>query len=116
MQITITAKLQVLVSSEQRELLDATMNAYSNACNCVANYIFQTHDLKQFSLNKALYYDLRKRFGLKSQMAQSVFKTVIARYKAILENQQNGLSRISRTLSMTLFGTETTHLQGSCFP
>lgn len=88
MQITITAKLQVLVSSEQRELLDATMNAYSNACNCVANYIFQTHDLKQFSLNKALYYDLRKRFGLKSQMAQSVFKTVIARYKAILENQQ----------------------------
>lgn len=64
------------------------MNAYSNACNCVANYIFQTHDLKQFSLNKALYYDLRKRFGLKSQMAQSVFKTVIARYKAILENQQ----------------------------
>ncbi len=88
MQITITAKLQVLVSSEQRELLDATMNAYSNACNCVVNYIFQTHDLKQFSLNKALYYDLRKRFGLKSQMAQSVFKTVIARYKAILENQQ----------------------------
>lgn len=88
MQITITAKIQLQVSPEQRELLDLTMDTYRRACNFVANYIFQTHDLKQFSLNKALYYDLRKRFGLKSQMAQSVFKTVIARYKTILENQQ----------------------------
>ena len=88
MQITTTAKIQVQVAPEQRELLDITMDTYRNACNFVANYIFQTHDLKQFSLNKALYYDLRKRYGLKSQMAQSVFKTVIARYKAILENQR----------------------------
>ena len=87
MQITTTAKIQVQVAPEQRELLDITMDTYRNACNFVANYIFQTHDLKQFSLNKALYYDLRKRYGLKSQMAQSVFKTVIARYKTILENQ-----------------------------
>ena len=87
MQITTTAKIQVRVAPEQRELLDVTMDTYRNACNFVANYIFQTHDLKQFSLNKALYYDLRKRYGLKSQMAQSVFKTVIARYKTILENQ-----------------------------
>ncbi len=88
MQITTTAKIQVQVAPEQRELLDITMDTYRNACNFVANYIFQTHDLKQFSLNKALYYDLRKRYGLKSQMAQSVFKTVIARYKTILENQR----------------------------
>ena len=88
MQITITAKVQVQVTPEQRELLDVTMDTYRNACNFVANYIFQTHDLKQFSLNNALYYHLRERYGLKSQMAQSVFKTVIARYKTILENQR----------------------------
>ena len=87
MQITTTAKIQVQVAPEQRELLDVTMDTYRSACNFVANYIFQAHDLKQFSLNKALYYDLRERYGLKSQMAQSVFKTVIARYKTILENQ-----------------------------
>ena len=73
MQITTTAKIQVRVSPEQRELLDVTMDTYRNACNFVANYIFQTRDLKQFSLNKSLYYDLRKRYSLKSQMAQSVF-------------------------------------------
>ena len=87
MQITTTAKIQVKVSDKQRELLNNTMETYRNACDYVADYIYRTHDLKQFSLNNALYYDLRERFGLKSQMAQSVFKSVIARYKTILENQ-----------------------------
>ena len=87
MQITITAKIQIQVSPEQRDLLDITMETYRHACNFVADYIYRTRDLKQFSLNQTLYYDLRECFGLKSQMAQSVFKTVIARYKTILENQ-----------------------------
>ena len=63
------------------------MPVYRNACNYVSDYVFRTHDLKQFSLNKALYSTLREKFNLKSQMAQSVLKTVIARYKTILENQ-----------------------------
>lgn len=87
MQITVTAKIQITVSSEQCRLLDDTLEIYRNACNFVANYVYQTHDLKQFSLNKALYYRLREEYGLKSQMAQSVFKTVIARFKTILETQ-----------------------------
>ena len=87
MQFTVTAKIQVIVSFEQRQLLDETFETYRNACNFVANYVYQTQDLKQFSLNKALYYRLREDFGLKSQMSQSVFKTVIARFKTILENQ-----------------------------
>ena len=87
MMTTVTAKIQVIVTLEQRQLLDETLETYRNACNFIANYVYQTHDLKQFSLNKALYYRLREEFGLKSQMSQSVFKTVIARYKTILENQ-----------------------------
>ena len=87
MQFTVTAKIQVMVSPEQRQLLDVTLGTYRKACNFVANYVYQTHDLQQFSLNKALYYRLREEYGLKSQMAQSAFKTVIARYKTILENQ-----------------------------
>ncbi len=63
------------------------MSVYCDACNYVSDYVFRTRDLKQFSLNKALYSTLREKFNLKSQMAQSVFKTVIARYKTILENQ-----------------------------
>ena len=86
-QMTVTAKIQFSVSGTDRALLDNTISVYRDACNYVSDYIFRTHDQKQFSLNKVLYSDLRERFGLKSQMAQSVFKTVIARYKTILENQ-----------------------------
>ena len=87
-QLTVTAKIQVITSDTDRALLNETMSVYRNACNYVSNYIFNTHDLKQFSLNKVLYSTLREKFGLKSQMAQSVLKTVIARYKTILENQK----------------------------
>ena len=85
--MTVTAKIQIFVTGDVKALLNRTMTAYSGACNYVSEYIFRTHDLKQFSLNKALYFSLREKFGLKSQMAQSVLKTVIARYKTILENQ-----------------------------
>lgn len=88
MQVTVTAKIRVLVSAEQQQQLDTTLEAYRRACNCVADYIYQTHDLTQSSLNKALYHRLREEYQLRSQMAQSVVKTVIARFKTILENQK----------------------------
>ena len=89
-QMSITAKIQVVASDEDKALLDETMSVYREACNYVSDYVFRTHDLKQFSLNKALYPTLRAEFGLKfaRKMTQSVFKTVIARYKTILENQK----------------------------
>lgn len=84
---TVTAKLQILPTPEEQTSLLDTMRTYSFACNYVSAYVFRTHELKQAKINKALYYDLRDRFGLRSQMAQSVVKTVVARYKTILENQ-----------------------------
>lgn len=87
-QMTVTAKIQISVDAYSRALLNKTMTAYSDACNYVSEYIFNTKNLKQFSLNQILYSTLREQFGLRSQMAQSVFKTVIARYKTILETQK----------------------------
>ena len=86
-QMTITAKIQIIAAETDKILLDETMSVYRYACNYVSDYVFRTHDLKQFSLNKALYSTLREKFNLKSQMAQSVMKTVIARYKTILAKQ-----------------------------
>ena len=86
-QITVTAKVQIAASETDKVLLDKTMSAYRDACNYTSEYVFHTHDLRQFSLNKTLYAPLREQFGLKSQMAQSVLKTVIAKYRAILKNQ-----------------------------
>ena len=86
-QITVTAKIQIIASETDKVLLDETMSAYRAACNFVSDYVFKTHTLVQPQLNRTLYYDIREQYNLKSQMAQSVMKTVIARYKTILENQ-----------------------------
>ena len=71
-------------SEDDRKSAFDTLIAYRDACNYVSQYIFN-HDfaLKQSELQSALYHELRKQFGLKSQMTQSVFKTVIARYKTV---------------------------------
>ena len=114
-QITITAKIQVVPSSHDKVLLNATMSAYADACNYVSNYVFQTHNLKQFALNKVLYFDLRDRFGLKSQMAQSVLKTVIARYKTILENQNEWMKPSFKKPQYDLVWNRDYSLTNNCF-
>lgn len=83
---TITAKIQIYVSGNQDESLKITTNAYRKACNWLSKHIFETKNLNQVNLNNLYYFNLRNRFGLKSQMAQSVMKTVIARYKSAKSN------------------------------
>jgi IS605 OrfB family transposase len=85
--MTITAKIRLEVTNANKASIDRTMSIYRDACNFVSQYVFKTHDLKQRSLNDKLYADLRANFGLKAQMAQSVLKTVIARYKTVLANE-----------------------------
>lgn len=59
------------------------MRAYLQGCNAVSELVFQTRQEKQAALHKLVYRDLRNHFALKSQMAQSVIKTVIASYKTM---------------------------------
>lgn len=114
-QITVTAKIQIITSETDKFLLDETMSVYRDACNYVSKYVFRTHDLKQFSLNKVLYSALREKFGLKSQMAQSVFKTVIARYKTILENQSEWIKPSFKKPQYDLVWNRDYSLTQNCF-
>lgn len=114
-QITITAKIQISATDNDKVLLNKTMSVYSDACNYVSNYVFRTHDLKQFSLNKILYAELREKFGLKSQMAQSVFKTVIARYKTILENESKWIKPSFKKPQYDLVWNRDYSLTQNCF-
>lgn len=114
-QMTVTAKIQISVTTDDKVLLDETMSVYRDACNYVSDYVFRTHDLKQLSLNKVLYSELRERFCLKSQMAQSVFKTVIARYKTILENQNEWMKPSFKKPQYDLVWNRDYSLTQNCF-
>ena len=87
MQQTITAKLQIIVNPLDKQILHDTMKAYSNACNYVSDYIYKTHNLSRYSVQEDTYYNVRESYGLRSQMAVSCVRTVIAKYRTILENQ-----------------------------
>ena len=113
--MTVTAKIQIVVSDTDKIMLDETMSVYCDACNYVSEYVFHTHDLKQFSLNKVLYSVLREKFGLKSQMAQSVLKTVIAKYKTILESQNKWMKPSFQKPQYDLVWNRDYSLTQNCF-
>lgn len=115
MQMTVTAKIQLVVSESQCKSIDNTANAYRNACNFVSEYVFRTHNLKQFSLNQELYYELREKFGLGSQMTQSVLKTVIARYKTIQTNQHEWIQPNFKIPEFDLVWNRDYSLNQECF-
>ena len=86
-EITITSKIQIYPTDEQVEKLTTTMVEVRKALNYISKYVFNNNCLNQKKINEDTYYFLRNTYNLKSQMAQSVMKTVIAKYKA---NKSNG--------------------------
>lgn len=101
-QIVLTAKIQLKPTQTDVEMFSATASAYRDACNFVSNYIFETCDLSQASLNKTLYSQLRSKFGLKAQMAQSVLKTVISKYKGLNSSRNRRSKPIFKVLQYDL--------------
>ena len=85
--LVVTAKVQIHPERSVRKTLDRSMVQYSLACNRISEVIFKTHNLNQAQLQEQLYDELRDSFGLKSQMACSSIRTVIAKYKTIIENE-----------------------------
>ena len=102
MQQTITAKLQILINPSEKHIICNTMKAYSDACNYVSNYIYKTHNLSRYSVQTATYYQIREVYGLRSQMAVSCVRTVIAKYKTILENQNEWMKPLFKKPQLDL--------------
>ena len=102
MQQTVTAKLQILVNPSDKQILCDTMKAYSDACNYVSEYIYKTHNLSRYSVQEDTYHQIREIYGLRSQMAVSCVRTVIAKYKTILENQNDWIKPVFRIPQLDL--------------
>ena len=102
MEQTITAKLQILVNPSDKQILCDTMRAYSDACNYVSEHIYKTHNLSRYSVQENTYYQVREIYGLRSQMAVSCVRTVIAKYKTILENQKEWIKSTFRLHQLDL--------------
>lgn len=83
----VTAKVQIHPECQVYKTLERSMVQYSLACDRISAYCFENKCLKREIIHNDLYYELRDRFGLKSQMACSAILTVIAKYKTILAEE-----------------------------
>ncbi len=81
--VTVTAKVQIYLGEQERKQVIATGCLYRMACNEVSKYLFDSGCMNFYEVNGALYHSLREKYGLKSQMSQSVIKTVIAKYRTV---------------------------------
>ena len=83
--ITIKVKLTLKNQNDETKFIH-TMEQYRQACNFISEYIFENgFPMSQMKIQKAIYHNIREQFGLKSMMAQSAIRAVIARYKTIRE-------------------------------
>ena len=89
-EIVKTMKLHIHPKKNDIEALTKLTESYRVACNFVSSYIFDhSFPLNSVELSKLLYQTLRTEYGLKSQLAQSCIKTVLARYKTIKDQLFN---------------------------
>jgi len=79
MQLTLAIKLTP--SPEQHAAPMATLERFNAACNAIADVAFREHMANKISLQDMVYYDIRQRFGLSSQMTVRAIAKVVDAYK-----------------------------------
>ena len=79
--VTTTVKVKLLPNKDKERLLSDTLTQYLKACNFVSKKVCELRKHNWLNLNNQLYRTLLDLFELKSQVTQSVFKTVDSKYK-----------------------------------
>ncbi len=84
MEQTLTLKVRLYPTFEQRQQLKAVSYEYQRICNLISNWCFDTNqffDRKAFQ--SEMYQYLRNNSDLNSLMVQSAYRTVSARYRTV---------------------------------
>src|SRR5216684_5768893 len=93
MQQIITAKLKLLTTPEQGQLLRQTQLAYRDALNYVSRYAFEHGKTSSNDrLQKGTYHEIRILYNLPSQMACNVPRQVAGTYKGLWTKLKQNLA------------------------
>ena len=84
MQQIITAKLKLISTPEQSQILREAQLAYRDVLNAVSRHAFEQGKISNVTrLHKGMYVELRTHYDLPSQLACSVERQVAATYKGL---------------------------------
>src|SRR5215831_1150880 len=76
-----TLLVKLAPEPEQHASLLRTLEAFNRACNAIAAVAFEHRSTNKLHLQPLVYYDIRERFGLSSQMAIRAIAKVSEAYK-----------------------------------
>ena len=94
---TRTAKIRICPDPDDSALLLDTMRTYTDACSFVSDVASsQTVVPDRYRLHDAVYRQVRSRFSLPSQMAQSVIRTVTASYRSLRTSRKEHPERFRK--------------------
>lgn len=79
MQLAI--KVKIVPTKEQEQVLLKTIETYNEACNFVSQIAFNNKTASVVKIHHLCYYEIRKKFGISSQMAVRVVGKVADAYK-----------------------------------
>ncbi|MDH5796734.1 MAG: transposase [Anaplasmataceae bacterium] len=93
MDINVTAKIQLLPTKIQKIDIDNTLIAIKNSLNYTSRVAYKNNRLSnKTKIQKLVYYDIREKYGIKSQMACNVCVAVGSTYSSMKSNKQNTLA------------------------
>jgi len=84
----LTAKVKLMPNPEQADMLKRTLEVANAACSYISEWAWGERVFRQYSLHKLVYYDVRERFGLSSQMTVRCISKVADAYKLDRETQR----------------------------
>jgi putative transposase len=77
----LTVKSKLITNQEQHDSLLETMEKFNEACNYISVFAYKRHIFGKISLQKHIYYEVRERFELSSQMVVRALGKVAESYK-----------------------------------
>ncbi len=100
----ITAKLKLLPTPEQVQVLRQTQLAYRDGLNVVSHYAYAHGKTSSvIILHRGMYAELRARYHLPSQLACSVTRQVAATYKGLWTKRKKNIEHCRKKITKKRF-------------
>ena len=77
----LTVKSKLVTNQEQHDSLLKTMEKFNEACNFISIFAYKKHIFGKIGIQKELYYVIREKYGLSSQMTVRAVGKVAESYK-----------------------------------
>jgi IS605 OrfB family transposase len=77
----LTAKVKLLCTPEQRQILQDTLKEANQACNAISGMAWNEQTFKQYDIHGLVYYPIREHYRLSAQMVVRAISKVADGYK-----------------------------------